>query len=269
MTSSISLSSTPDRLSTVATASNGKSNRSGVDENNESVATPASIQKSLSQTKLGSKSKKSGSSKLEKPTRRSLESLISASEGVFETFSASRGTFEFCGDPTSGSGCVISGSETQPLRLVGPTTVVDSLSKEGSSKKEDKWLLKANNRWGVEGTATAAKVGVWGVFDGHGGKQAATYASHAIYKYTAEFMGEGLEELGIDLSSFKIPEKDDEALQEHHPALYAPGFTRQLTKPQTLETFALQVEYMKRLPSAVHKAFLKTDEQARRQVCCI
>jgi len=232
----------------------------------ETVSTPApaaSIKKSASQAKLNRSAK---------PSREGLEALMNT---AWEANKSGTALFEFAGEtpPTAPSGA-------PSLRLVGPVHVLDSLSKEGSKKKEDKWLLKANNRWGTAKGAESraesragggaensftANVGVWGVFDGHGGKQAATYASHALYKYTAEFVASAPEAKatadGISSPlSFGIPEKSD-----NHPALYAPGFTRQLTKPGVLETFGLQLEYMKRLPSAVHAAFLKADEQARKQ----
>ena len=224
----------------------------------ETVSTPApaaSIKKSASHAKLN---------RAAKPSREGLEALMNT---AWEANKSGTAHFEFAGEtpPTAPSGA-------PSLRLVGPVHVLDSLSKEGSKKKEDKWLLKANNRWGTakgaESQAGAensftANVGVWGVFDGHGGKQAATYASHALYKYTAEFVASTSTATADGMSSplsFGIPEKS-----EDHPALYAPGFTRQLTKPGVLETFGLQLEYMKRLPSAVHAAFLKADEQARKQ----
>ncbi len=230
--------------------------------------------------------------KVPKASRETLETLKT---GITAT-ATKPGVFEYAGDPTSGRAAPEEGGaglsedaggkdaggkdaggkdaagKRAPLALVGPTCVIDSLSKEGSSKKEDKWLLKASNRWSIRGEGcenegggearsrqVSANVGVWGVFDGHGGKQAATYASHALYKYTSEFVcaGEDSDRVGLDGEGLRLPE--DESL------VLSPGFLRQMSKAHNADTLALQVEYMRRLPSAIHKAFLKADEQARKQ----
>ena len=256
------------------------------------------ISKVTSRTSRTNKSN-AASSKPERMTRERLEVWLK--DSVIETASTAKpGVFEFAGDPTSG--CVVETGGTgdmvdtrqgrgvvvrrcSPLSLIGPTVVIDSLSKEGSSKKEDKWLLKANNRWcipsidgrGLEGgpgevggvhggsvtSSPTAKVGVWGVFDGHGGKQAATYASHALYKYTSEYVcaAQDADRESLNVGELRLPEEEGGDTSY----MCSPGFFRQMNKPHNVDTFALQVEYMKRLPSAVHKAFLRTDEQARKQ----
>ncbi len=280
------LSNPDDRLSPVKNPSEDKSS---------SVKTPAPIPASSSKPgRKATKDKIATGRQTDKPSKRLTKAALETWLKTVITGTTSKpGVFEYAGDPTSGhtkdERCASrecrtegAGGQNAPLALIGPTTVIDSLSKEGSSKKEDKWLLKANNRWSIQGLGrgdddaggvggvdggdvgeslhqVSAKVGVWGVFDGHGGKQAATYASHALYKYMGEFVSAGGDDdrRELDVEELRLPEDKSFML--------SPGFFRQMSKPRNVDAFALQVEYMKRLPSAIRKAFLKTDEQARKQ----
>ena len=298
MTSVLASPSDPDdRLSPI------KNGSSSSQDHSSSVKTPGPIPTSVSKPGKKSIDEKVASGRAtDKPGKKVTKAALETWLKTVITGTATKpGVFEYAGDPTSGGalgergvGLVEDvGAQSSPLAMVGPTTVIDSLSKEGSSKKEDKWLLKANNRWSILGQGDdgggdgggdggsdgggdgggdgrtggaarsmqgMAKVGVWGVFDGHGGRQAATYASHALYKYMSEFVCAGEEDQGqvrLDGERLELPEDKSFML--------SPGFFRQMSKPHNADTFALQVEYMKRLPSAIHKAFLKADEQARKQ----
>lgn len=156
---------------------------------------------------------------------------------------------------------------------------VDSLSKEGSRKKEDKWLVKRENRWSC-GDGCDVNVGVWGVFDGHGGRQVATYASHALIKYVAEFCSEPVNEqhgsghkgfLDDGIHSDLESTSDDMALisprilDEHVSRPDEHDVERVLGNDACMQQWSSQCELMKRLPMAVHNAFLKCDEMACKQ----
>ncbi|KAL6770632.1 hypothetical protein ACKKBF_B32030 [Auxenochlorella protothecoides x Auxenochlorella symbiontica] len=56
------------------------------------------------------------------------------------------------------------------------------LAKDRSSSNEDQWLLKSNNSWGVEGSQERTSFAAYGIFDGHGGRNVATFASNSLLK---------------------------------------------------------------------------------------
>lgn len=153
-------------------------------------------------------------------------------------------------------------------------TCADSLSKEGSRKKEDKWLLKQENRWSC-GDGCDANVAVWGVFDGHGGKQVATYASHALVKYAAEFCADPVNETkeltedashsDFDSTSDDIPLSSPRVLDDHTTRADESDVESVLRDGTCLDQWSSQCELMKRLPLALHRAFLKCDEMACKQ----
>ncbi|KAI8103117.1 hypothetical protein M9434_005902 [Picochlorum sp. BPE23] len=161
-------------------------------------------------------------------------------------------------------------------RLSGPVCV-ESMSKEGSRKKEDKWLLKPSNSWscvggdGEEGSIRT-NVGAWGVFDGHGGRQVATYASHALIKYVAEHCASPSE-------AEAVSQEDEVSDGDSYDSYVSPrvlgggehggveeGEIEEVFKQEgCMEEWSVQYELMKRLPRAVQKAFLKCDEMACKQ----
>jgi len=152
-------------------------------------------------------------------------------------------------------------------------TCVDSLSKEGSRKKEDKWLLKHENRWSC-GDGPETNVGIWGVFDGHGGRQVATYASHALVKYVSEFCSDPVNEAkemedamhsDLDSTSDDMTVSSPRVLDDHTPRPDENDVENVLRDDACLDQWSSQCELMKRLPNAVHRAFLKCDEMACKQ----
>ncbi len=158
-------------------------------------------------------------------------------------------------------------------RLSGPICV-ESMSKEGSRKKEDKWLLKPRNSWscGDGDGSVRTNVGVWGVFDGHGGRQVATYASHALLKYVAEYCASPCE--GGNVSQEEEVSDGDSYDSYVSPRVLGGGehggveegeIEEVYTQEGCMEEWSVQYELMKRLPGAVQKAFLKCDEMACKQ----
>jgi serine/threonine protein phosphatase PrpC len=159
------------------------------------------------------------------------------------------------------------------VNLRGPVCV-DSLSKEGSRKKEDKWLLKPSNTWSLKSAAdehsTNAHFGAWGVFDGHGGRQVATYASHSLIKFVAEYCGHPLASNELDElhPSSDDCESDDilcspRVLDDSSQRIDAVEHI--LQNEPAVDEWSAQCEFMKRLPIAVRRAFLKCDEMACKQ----
>lgn len=161
-------------------------------------------------------------------------------------------------------------------RLSGPFCV-ESMSKEGSRKKEDKWLLKPRNSWSCVGKdseegSIRTNVGVWGVFDGHGGRQVATYASHALLKYVAEYCA-------CPCEAETVSQEDEVSDGDSYDSYVSPrvlgdgehggveeGEIEEVFKQEgCMEEWSVQYELMKRLPTAVQKAFSKCDEMACKQ----
>ena len=162
----------------------------------------------------------------------------------------------------------------QPVNLRGPMCV-DSLSKEGSRKKEDKWLLKPSNTWALKSTADENTInthfGAWGVFDGHGGRQVATYASHSLIKFVAEFCEHPLASNELDElhPSSDDCESDDfvcspRVLDDSSQRIDAVEHILR-NESSAVDEWSAQCEFMKRLPIAVRRAFLKCDEMACKQ----
>ena len=125
--------------------------------------------------------------------------------------------------------------------MAGPY-VIDSLSKEGSKKKEDKWLLKPNNTWEIGNQPRKVNFSAWGIFDGHGGRQVATFASHALLKYVVDGCSTPAPE-AVPLSG-SVPE----------------GLAH--FGPEDQMDWMLQNELVRRLPQAIQKSFLECDEEA-------
>jgi serine/threonine protein phosphatase PrpC len=267
------------RLPSPSTSKASKASKRNEDSSSTEVSTPPPPDSTANQVHRSKKNKRGGKRDSRGPiTKERLEEFVKGEIIATQWPPDSEFAFDFAGDPTSkshatekaetsGEGHVGAAKTGGTPRLIGPVMVNDSLSKEGSKKKEDKWLLKANNIWYVKPRGSAgmsdalhsAHVGVWGVFDGHGGKQAATYASHALYKYTAEYVAE----CGVDMDPevFHVTE----SASDKGSKLLSQGFFRQINKETNAKTWALQTEYMKRLPAAAHRAFLKADEMARKQ----
>ena len=165
-------------------------------------------------------------------------------------------------------------TSNQPVNLTGPMCV-DSLSKEGSRKKEDKWLLKPSNTWALKSTADENTInthfGAWGVFDGHGGRQVATYASHSLIKFVAEFCEHPLASNELDElhPSSDDCESDDfvcspRVLDDSSQRIDAVEHILR-NESSAVDEWSAQCEFMKRLPIAVRRAFLKCDEMACKQ----
>jgi len=129
-------------------------------------------------------------------------------------------------------------------RMSGPVAM-DALAKEGSKKKEDKWILKPYNAWEIPDVWTGkTSLSAWGVFDGHGGRQVATFASHTLLKSIAEHC------------SVPCPVQDGAPLSGDMPL----GLLH--TCDDDVMEWRLQNELIRRLPDAIQKSFLECDATA-------
>jgi serine/threonine protein phosphatase PrpC len=179
--------------------------------------------------------------------------------------------------PRGPAGATSLGAELPRRALSGPH-LRHALSKERvPGKGEDQWLVRPHNAWTLPGPNTdptptpdpdanavagqgaaapaaaaaapasgpAASFAAFGIFDGHGGRQAATFASNALLKYLAAAL-------------------DDPAL----PAPGAPLAPGDLPPVEGLPAedvgeWLAQAELARRLPAALAAAFLRCDAEAQ------
>ncbi|KAL4448974.1 hypothetical protein ABPG77_007691 [Micractinium sp. CCAP 211/92] len=127
--------------------------------------------------------------------------------------------------------------------LLGGLFVREALSKDRKKDAgggEDQWLIKPANAWGLDGAAERTSFSAFGVFDGHGGRQVATFASNSLLKAV---MAE------VDSSPVPLQEVPEvEGLSEAEAAQWR-----------------LQATLMKRLPQACSAAFQAVDADAQRR----
>lgn len=143
------------------------------------------------------------------------------------------------------------GKEVPHRPLSGPH-IKDALSKDGAKdKREDKWLVKPFNAWSIDSQAGEASFGAWGIFDGHGGRQVATYASNSLLKFVAEGAA-----ASPQLSSSAGPPAGS-------PELPLPE-VRGLAPEDAAEWMA-QAELVRRLPTALKSAFAQCNAEAQRR----
>ncbi|GAB4820030.1 hypothetical protein N2152v2_007076 [Parachlorella kessleri] len=127
----------------------------------------------------------------------------------------------------------------------GPA-VKEALAKEKSKGKgEDQWLVKPSNAWGLEGVPGEASFGAYGIFDGHGGRHVATFASNNLLKKVMARVNETQEG------------DDSEALQE---VPHVEGL-----EEEQLAQWRLESTLVRRLPQACREGFLACDLEARAQ----
>eukprot|EP00890_Picochlorum_soloecismus_P002192 jgi/Picsp_1/2974/NSC_01198-R1_protein phosphatase 2c 15 len=143
------------------------------------------------------------------------------------------------------NGVLSIGMEIETKSKMGGPVAIDALAKEGSKKKEDKWILKPHNTWEIPDMCTGkTNLSAWGVFDGHGGRQVATFASHTLLKSIAEYC------------SVPCPVEEKAPLSSDMP----------LGLPHTCDDdvmeWKLQNELIRRLPGAIEKSFLECDATA-------
>jgi serine/threonine protein phosphatase PrpC len=124
-------------------------------------------------------------------------------------------------------------------------------------KGEDAWLIRPENEWLLNndldaGTGTcSSNFGVWGIFDGHGGRQVATFASNALIKELATLVQDPLPaENRLELSKVK------ELLGSH---------VNDSESETSTGSWAAQTELICRLPFALHESFERCDQEARRR----
>lgn len=145
-------------------------------------------------------------------------------------------------------------------QLSGPHIHHALFKASSKGKGEDAWLIRSENEWmlnGLESLGTCSSgigtgvcnFGVWGIFDGHGGRQVATFASNALIKELATLVQEPLPaEKRADLSK-------SEALVG----------TYSYDSEQDVNSWAAETELICRLPYALHQSFERCDQEARRR----
>lgn len=162
--------------------------------------------------------------------------------------------------------------------LAGPF-ISQGLAKERSKGKgEDAWLLKPECSWSIvhsesqhmeekqeqrqeqeENPGVETTVSAWGIFDGHGGKQVATYASNAMLK---EIMAAAEEPCvpvlaGPPVDKTNIPSID-------LPSVPASRVEEE-EEEEAKEEYYLQAELARRLPTALTQAFIQCNAEAQRR----
>ena len=156
-----------------------------------------------------------------------------------DTVSESR---KFC---AASNGLFSIGMELETKSKMSGPVAIDALAKEGSKKKEDKWILKPQNAWEMPDVWTGkTNVSAWGVFDGHGGRQVATFASHTLLKSIAEYCADPFP------VHEKAPLSGDMPLGLPHAS------------DDDVMEWKLQNELIRRLPNAIQKSFLECDAAA-------
>lgn len=140
--------------------------------------------------------------------------------------------------------------EQLPFSELSGPFIREALAKDRNRDKgEDQWLVKGTNAWRITGphtpgSAAAASFAAFGVFDGHGGRQVATYASHSILKATMA----AVDDAGWDsfCISTDLPEVDGLSDAE-------------------VDVWRLQTTLVDRLPKALVKGFQMANEDAHKK----
>lgn len=107
-------------------------------------------------------------------------------------------------------------------------------------KGEDKWLQLASSKWEHPEGQAPATFSAFGIFDGHGGKQAATFASKHLHA-----------EVAVALDRCKGTSPD---------AQHVDG-----EEEEDWNVWATQEALLDRLPRAMHAGFLETDKQCKQK----
>ena len=163
----------------------------------------------------------------------------------------------------------------------------EALAKEASRDKskqpEDKWLLKPHCSWSLNADNSTENdgpmvnevdencriederigFGMWGVYDGHGGKQVATFASNQLHKYILEAVSESIDDAFTPISDEAKSNDLWNAVYDYQNSFTAadvPHVTG-LSKEQHREWY-IQREFLYRLPSALRFAFNKCNKEA-------
>ena len=153
----------------------------------------------------------------------------------------------------------------------GPFISQGLAKQQSKGKGEDAWVLKPECMWYFDtcsgdedpspspAAAAAARVSAWGIFDGHGGKKVATFASNSLLKDVfdaaeAPCLPEGL--VGPAVSPATLLE---ELEQESEPSLLCSMSQRDV------EEWAVQAELTRRLPLSMTKGFAHCNQEAQRR----
>eukprot|EP00798_Chlamydomonas_sp_ICE-L_P008245 gene8245-1514_t len=160
---------------------------------------------------------------------------------------------EFAAEP---SGITSLGKEVQnpgaglphSAALHGPT-VHSCMSKSDSSKKEDRWLEAPHNTWELPSIGGTTCFSAFGIFDGHGGKEAVVHSAKNMLPMVTKYLDRLRSE---DPSVPPIPEQEDaEAPVEVEAADVA--------------AWAAQEAMIDRLPKALHAAFIECDTECTKR----
>eukprot|EP00887_Chlorella_sp_A99_P000204 scaffold13.g204.t1 len=132
------------------------------------------------------------------------------------------------------------GRALERRQFSGPA-VAHALSKDRNKDKgEDQWLVKPSNAWALEGAPGETSFGAWGILDGHGGRQVATFASNALLRTVMAEVDAGAAPLA------EVPPLEGLA-------------------PEDVEEWRLQATLARRLPPALVAGFRRCNEEACRR----
>jgi len=161
--------------------------------------------------------------------------------------------------------------------LTGPFLSQGLAKDRSKGKGEDAWLLKPDCCWslvdnekqikengrnqGHENASVETTFSAWGIFDGHGGKHVATYASNSMLK---EIMAAAEEpcvpvSAGPPVDKTNIPRIDLSDVLASHPEKKEKG------EDEAKEEYYLQAELARRLPTALTQAFIHCNAEAQRR----
>jgi serine/threonine protein phosphatase PrpC len=183
---------------------------------------------------------------------------------VSQVLNALKGTTILGGGEVSG--------EHSPSSLTNGPITKDAIAKDRcrdrSKGGEDQWLMKPHNTWKLRvsnsgdeeeregeedngGSFVSTSFSAFGVFDGHGGKQVATFASNMVLKNTMAIMDSGSTAHVSDLHNLH---------------------TTDLLSAETgivgvvdVGVWQAQAAFVDRLPQALVQAFIQTDKESHRR----